>query len=74
MAKPLAYAPEQGYMFQILVKCPNVKAYEHCDYAVDIHDKKHLLDNYREAYGAGFKFKTLMLPKKYWKKNEETSV
>jgi hypothetical protein len=66
MSYPKAYCPEKGYKFQILVMCPGVREYEHCDYAVDSKDKKHLLDNYRLAYGAGFGFKTIVLPVKYW--------
>jgi hypothetical protein len=67
MTRPLAYSPEEGYMFQILVKTPYDRAYEHCDYAVDREDRKHLLENYRMVYGSGYSFKTIPLPKKYWK-------
>lgn len=69
MAHPKAYAPEQGYMFQILCRHPvyNGTEWEHCDYATDRGDKKDLLDNYREAYD-GFEFKAIQLPQKYWKK------
>ncbi|MGG4105184.1 hypothetical protein AAXB25_14805 [Paenibacillus lautus] len=74
MSKPKAYAPEQGYMFQILVMCPNEREYEHCDYAKDKADKKYLLGEYRLAYGAGFRFKTETLPQKYWKEKEPVSV
>lgn len=69
MSRVKAYDPQQGYMYQILVKCPNDRAYEHCDYAEDRADKKHLLENYKLAYGAGFSFKTIPLPQKYWKKS-----
>lgn len=66
MAYPQAYSPEKGYKYQILVKTPYDRAFEHCDYAVDNTDKKHLLENYKMAYGAGFTFKTILLPQKYW--------
>jgi hypothetical protein len=66
MAMPKAYDPQHGYKYQILVKCPGEREYEHCDYATDSADKKHLLENYRQAYGAGFTFKTILLPAKYW--------
>jgi hypothetical protein len=68
MAYPLAYEPQTGYKYQILVKTPYDRAYEHCDYAEDYADKKHLLENYRMAYGIEYFFKVITLPKKYWKK------
>lgn len=68
MSKPKAYDPQEGYKYQILVMCPNERSYEHCDYAKGGDDKKHLLDNYRQAYGPGFSFKTILLPPKYWPK------
>lgn len=69
MANPKAYSPEKGYKYQILVKFPQSREYEHCDYAVDSADKKHLLDNYRLAYrNTGASFKTIALPQKYWAK------
>ena len=67
--QPQAYDPQEGYKFQIL--CRNQaysRAWEHCDYAVDAADKKHLLENYRMGYGPGWEFKTIMLPAKYWPK------
>jgi hypothetical protein len=70
MAYPKAYEPEQGYKYQILVKTPYDRAYEHCDYALDFEDKKHLLKNYKEAYGVGYVFKVIALPKKYWSKTK----
>lgn len=66
MSHPKAYSPEEGYKYQIL--CRNTsydRSYEHCDYAVDRSDKAHLLSNYRIAYGAGWEFKTILLPAKY---------
>jgi hypothetical protein len=74
MAYPKAYDPQEGCMFQILVMCPNDREYEHCDYAVDRADKKHLLENYRQSYGVGFRFKTILLPQKFWKEKELASV
>jgi hypothetical protein len=65
----MAYAPEEGYRFQIL--CRNqtyTREWEHCDYAVDSKDKHHLLKNYRLGYGAGWEFKSILLPRKYWPK------
>lgn len=67
MAHPKAYEPQQGYKYQILVMTPYDRAYEHCDYAIDKDEKEYLLENYRMAYGTGFSFKTILLPKKYWK-------
>jgi len=66
MSQPLAYAPEHGYKYQLLVMCPNERSYEHCDYAKDREEKKFLLEEYRLSYGAGFSFKTILLPAKYW--------
>ncbi|GIN25538.1 MULTISPECIES: hypothetical protein [Bacillota] len=54
MAYPKAYEPQQGYKYQILVKTPYDRAYEHCDYAVDKADKNYLLGEYSLAYGAGY--------------------
>lgn len=70
--QPAAYDPQPGYRFQILCRNPSYdRAWEHCDYAVDSADKKHLLANYRQAYGAGYEFKTIALPKKYWPKSQQ---
>lgn len=68
MAYPQAYEPIEGQKFQILVKTPYDRAYEHCDYAEDKAELKHLLENYRMSYGGGYTFKTITLPQKYWKK------
>jgi hypothetical protein len=66
---PKAYDPQEGYRYQILCRNQEYdRAWEHCDYAVDRADKKHLLENYRMAYGAGWEFKTIMLPQTYWPK------
>ena len=66
MSRPQAYSPEHGYKYQILTKCVGERAYEHCDYAKDKTEKNYLLSEYRLAYGAGFSFKTITLPAKYW--------
>lgn len=73
MGRPKAYDPQEGYKYQILVMCPGERSYEHCDYATDCADKKCLLGNYRLSYGAGFAFKTILLPQKYWPKKEGTT-
>lgn len=65
MSLPKAYEPEYGYRYQILTRYCN-NAYEHCDYAKDAKEKNYLLQNYREAYGGEFSFKTILLPQKYW--------
>ena len=67
MSQPKAYEPAAGYRYQIL--CRNAaygREWEHCDYATDRSDKKHLLANYRQAYGAGGEFTTIALPRRFW--------
>lgn len=66
MAMPKAYDPQQGYSYQLLVLCPGNRSYEHCDYAKNKADKDRLLAEYRLAYGVGFSFKVIPLPRKYW--------
>ncbi len=67
MAHPKAYDPQDGYKYQILCRNQSYsREYEHCDYARTIGDKNHLLSNYRQAYGAGWEFKTILLPRKFW--------
>lgn len=72
MTKPVAYDPQEGYRFQILCRSSyTYPQWEHCDYATDKADKKHLLDEYALAYkGMGFEFMTIQLPRKYWPKPE----
>jgi len=67
MSHPKAYDPQQGYKYQILCRHPqyNGTEWEHCDYATDEADKKHLLENYKTAYGPGYQFKVIPLPIKY---------
>lgn len=71
MSMPKAYAPEQGYKYQILCRHPvyNGREWEHCDYAKDGKEKNYLTGEYRMAYGAGYEFKSILLPRKYWKED-----
>lgn len=67
MARPQAYDPQEGCRFQIL--CRNQaysRAWEHCDYAKDIPERRYLVGEYRLAYGAGWEFKSIELPRRYW--------
>jgi hypothetical protein len=66
MSKPKAYAPEQGYKYQIFCKYVGDKELEHCDYATSRDELKYLIKNYKEAYGSDFSFTWHLLPKKYW--------
>lgn len=66
MTMPKAYDPQHGYMFQILVKCPGSREYEHCDYGKSRTETARLVKEYRLAYGPGFSFKVITLPRKYW--------
>lgn len=67
MTRPKAYDPQPGYKYQILCRNQSFdQAWDHLDYAVDHKDKKHLVDNYRLAYGFGWSFKSIKLPTKYW--------
>jgi len=69
MARPQAYDPQHGYKFQILTRNPSYgRSWEHCDYAKDRKEKADLIANYRQAYGAGWEFQSIMLPAKYWPK------
>ena len=68
MSKPNAYEPQQGYQYQILTRNQQYsgRTWEHCDYAKDKQDKNYLIGEYRIAYGAGWEFKSILLPAKYW--------
>lgn len=68
MSRPQAYAPEEGYKFQIL--CRQSGAWEHCDYAKDRTEKRYLIGEYALAYGGGWQFKSILLPLRYWPKFE----
>lgn len=67
MSHPKAYEPVQGQQYQILCRHPqyNGREWEHCDYAVDKAEKKHLLTEYIIAYPAAYEFKVIRLPLKY---------
>ena len=69
MSRPKAYVPLQGYKYQILCRNQsyNGREWEHCEHAIDNEHKDYLLKNYKEAYGIGWEFKTILLPKKYWR-------
>ena len=71
MPKPAAYDPQDGYKFQILCRNQQYsRAWEHCDYAEDRQEREHLISNYSMAYGAGWEFKTILQPRKYWPKKK----
>jgi hypothetical protein len=69
MSRPKVYNPQDGYRFQIFCRRYTTE-WEHCDYAVDCSDRKHLLTEYSMAYGAGWEFKTVQLPRRCWPKRE----
>lgn len=67
MPRPQAYYPLMGYKYQILARNPSYdRSWDHCDYAVGKDERVYLLAAYRLAYGAGWEFKTIKLPMKYW--------
>lgn len=73
MAQPKAYAPEQGYQYQILIRNQkyNGREWEHLDYSTDKGDKEELMTNYRMAYrGQGYEFNVILLPAKFWDKEK----
>lgn len=74
MTHPQACNPEYGYKFQILAKNTRFSRiwdhWDHCDYATDKGNKNYLLTKYRQAYGAGWEFKVIVLPRKYWPENQ----
>jgi hypothetical protein len=75
MARPKAYEPAEGYRFQILCRNQQYdRAFEHCDYAKDSTEKNYLIGEYRLAYGAGWEFKSIMLPAKYWPKRQAQAI
>ncbi len=67
MTMPKAYEPQHGYRYQILSMYKDSREYDHLDYAVDREDLRHLLGEYRLGMKFDYKFKTILLPKKYWK-------
>ena len=64
MSTITAYEPKFGYKYQLL--CRLGRVWEHCDYAKDEQERDYLMGEYRMAYGAGWEFLALKLPKKYW--------
>ena len=67
MSKPIAYEPQAGYRYQILTRNPAYsRAWEACDYAATASERKTLVSEYRTAYGAGWEFKSILLPAKFW--------
>lgn len=68
MSNPKAYEPQQGYKYQILTRNQSIsREWESCDYAKDKTEKNYLVNEYRLSYGAGWEFKVITLPAKYWK-------
>jgi len=71
MPKPKAYEPVKGYKYQILCRNPAYdRSWDHCDYAKDLEEKRHLIKEYRMAYGAGWEFNSYSLPFYCWPKKE----
>lgn len=69
MAHPKAYDPQEGYTHQIFTRNPAYgRSWEHCDYANGAKQKAELIKNYRQAYGAGWEFHSILLPAKYWRR------
>lgn len=69
MARPQAYDPQEGYKYQIFCRHQS-RIWDHCDHAKDRKDKDYLIGEYRLAYGPGWEFKYIILPRKYWPKPE----
>ncbi len=75
MPKPKAYDPQYGYKYQILCRNQSYdRAWEHCEYAVSRQEKNYLIGETRMAYGAGWEFQSILLPRKYWPKGTTESV
>jgi hypothetical protein len=70
MGYPKAYKPQYGYMYQILIKSPDSRTYEHYDYAKNRAEKDHVLTKHEQAYGQGCTFKVVPIPQKYWQINK----
>jgi len=69
MTKPVAYEPLEGQMFQIFARSES-RVWESIDYADSIDERIYLMDEYRLAYGGGWEFKYIKLPRRFWKKAE----
>ena len=65
MTMPKAYAPERGYMYQILCRTFG-EGWEHCDYAKDKDERDYLIGQYQLAYGGNWDIKAYKLPRKWW--------
>lgn len=73
MTRPKAYDPQPEQKYQILTRDPQYGTeWEHCDYAGDRAELKHLLTEYRLAYGSTWQFQTITLPRKFWPKATNT--
>jgi hypothetical protein len=67
MSRPNAYDPQPESKYQILCRNQSYsRAWEHCDYAKDKQEKNYLIGEYRLAYGAGWEFQAILLPRKFW--------
>lgn len=67
MSRVQCYEPAPGYRFQLIARNPQYsRAWEHCDYAADCAERSKLLAEYRLAYGAGWEFRSLELPRCCW--------
>lgn len=66
MSLPIAYDPQPDWRYQLLIRCPGNRAYEHLDYARDKADKNFLLQEYRLVYTYPYVLKVIVLPKKFW--------
>jgi hypothetical protein len=69
MPKPKEYAPIQGQKYQLFVKLPDQRAYEHLDYAKDKKEKDFLIQEYKMAWGYDTSIHWVLLPEKYWEAN-----
>jgi hypothetical protein len=68
MTMPKAYAPEDGYKYQILCRNRDYgNEWEHCDYAVNRKDRDYLMGEYSLAY-QGFELKAILLPRRCWQR------
>ncbi len=70
MTRPQAYDPQEDCKYQILCRNQS-RAWEHCDYAENRKEKNYLINEYKLAYGVGWEFKSIILPRKYWPKLEK---
>lgn len=66
MTMPIAYEPQHGYKYQLLSWYGSERQWEHLDYAKDKEEKGYLMGEYRASFGPEYRFKAILLPKKYW--------